>query len=251
MLLNMLLEPSLPVSTLLSSEDAIFLQKALYDAVILVDHSYLHPPRWIQPEDSYSRNLALVWSLVADNAIHLARETFDQARAISYLNAFSGSRLVTELIKWITVQARMQEENSRPSTPKALIKWLFVLEDQGIRVFDRDISTLRAKALICKTRMDGEFPECKPDEKNQQQNMFCYPENGCNKDKKMDGLSNNGLLASVCMTNARIDGGRKRKEGLNDKWESRVKHVKYNFLGGSFSDKFLPYSNDDGMRLWE
>lgn len=56
-----------------SSEDAIFLQKALYDAVILIDHSYLQPHTCIQSVDGYSRNLALVWSIVADNAICLAR----------------------------------------------------------------------------------------------------------------------------------------------------------------------------------
>ncbi|CAA2975902.1 Hypothetical predicted protein [Olea europaea subsp. europaea] len=247
MILNMLLEPSLPVSTLLGSEDAIFLQKALYDAVILIDHSYLQPHTCIQSVDGYSRNLALVWSLVADNAICLARATCDQARAISYVNAFSGSRLVTELIKRITVQAGMQDENSRPSTPKALIKWLFVLEDQGFKVFDHKTSSLRARAVTCSTRMDGEFPEIKPDEKNLKQNMLVCPENVCNKDKKMDGLSNKGLPASVGTRNPRIDGCRKRKDGLNDIRESRVKHVKYDFLGSSFSEKLMPFSNDDRM----
>ncbi|CAI9759623.1 unnamed protein product [Fraxinus pennsylvanica] len=247
MLLNMLLEPSLPVSTLLSSEDAIFLQKALYDAVILIDHSYLQRHKCIQSVDGYLRNLALVWSLVADNAIQLARATCDQTRVISYVNAFSGSWLVTELINCITVQAGMQEENSRPSSPKALIRWLLVLEDQGFRVFDHETSTLHAKAVTCSTRMDGEFPEIKPDEKNLKQNMLVYPENGCNKDKKMDGLSSKGFPAYVYTRNPRIDGCRKRKDGLNDVRESRVKHVKYDFLGSSFSEKLLPFPNDDRM----
>ncbi|CAA3006240.1 Hypothetical predicted protein [Olea europaea subsp. europaea] len=52
-----------------------------------------------------------------DNIITI-RAPCDEARAISY---FFGSWLVPELIKWIRVQAGMQEEISRLSTPKALI----------------------------------------------------------------------------------------------------------------------------------
>lgn len=126
-------------------------------------------------------------------------------------------------------------------------EWLFVLEDQGFKVFDHKTSSLRARAVTCSTRMDGEFPEIKPDEKNLKQNMLVCPENVCNKDKKMDGLSNKGLPASVGTRNPRIDGCRKRKDGLNDIRESRVKHVKYDFLGSSFSEKLMPFSNDDRM----
>lgn len=56
-----------------SSDDAVVLQKLLYDAVILVDHSFLSSGRWFQPSKSYFRNLVLLWSLVADNAIQFAR----------------------------------------------------------------------------------------------------------------------------------------------------------------------------------
>lgn len=56
-----------------SSEDAVILQKLLYDAVILVDHSFLSSGRWFQIPESSFRNLVLLWSLIVDNAIQFAR----------------------------------------------------------------------------------------------------------------------------------------------------------------------------------
>lgn len=76
MLLRMLLEPTLPVTALLSSEDVVFLRKILYDAVILFDYSFLYNGRWTQLQDNHLRNLALMWSLVADTAVQFAR--YDQ-----------------------------------------------------------------------------------------------------------------------------------------------------------------------------
>ncbi|KAL0323768.1 UNVERIFIED_CONTAM: hypothetical protein Scaly_2343900 [Sesamum calycinum] len=160
MLLKLLLEPSLPVAASLSSEDAFLLHKVLYDAVMLVDYSF-YSGRWNQSSDSHSKQLALVWVLVADRAIQFARATNDQARASSYLDAFCESQFVSELIQWASAQAGALDQKTRPdiSTPKALIKWLLVLEDQGIRVFDHSMSQLRAKAQKCLSRVDSEPPE--------------------------------------------------------------------------------------------
>ncbi|CAI9093655.1 OLC1v1029210C2 [Oldenlandia corymbosa var. corymbosa] len=73
MLLKMLLQPTLPITNILSSEDGVSLMRVLYDVLLLVDCSFLNSGRWIQLLDNQSRNLALTWSLVADTAVQLAR----------------------------------------------------------------------------------------------------------------------------------------------------------------------------------
>ncbi|XP_047251686.1 uncharacterized protein LOC107879093 [Capsicum annuum] len=149
--------------TLFSSEDAIVLQKLLYDAVILVDHSFLSSGRWFQQPESYFRNLFLLWSLVADNAILFAR-VCDQDTLTAYVKAFSESQLPSELLKWVSIHALSEENLSNPKlmTPKALIKWLFVLEDRGLRVFDHDKLKFHAEAEICISRPDCFLPEVQP-----------------------------------------------------------------------------------------
>ncbi|KAL6502016.1 hypothetical protein OROGR_027149 [Orobanche gracilis] len=148
MLLKMLLEPSLPVSSLLSSKDAVILYKALYDAVVLIDYSFCSG-RWAQSNDGHFKGLALLWVLVAERAIQFARAKSDQNRAILYLSAFRESQLMAELVKWASIQAGVVDQNGRSdlTTPNALIQWLFALEDQGIRVFDHNVSLLYAKAI--------------------------------------------------------------------------------------------------------
>jgi hypothetical protein len=51
------------------------------------------------------------------------REVGDQMRAISYINAFAGSHLPSQIIKWVTSQIGLEENANRSngSSPKALI----------------------------------------------------------------------------------------------------------------------------------
>ncbi|XP_011081696.1 uncharacterized protein LOC105164680 [Sesamum indicum] len=248
MLLKLLLEPSLPVAASLSSEDAFLLRKVLNDAVMLVDYSF-YSGRWNQSSDSHSKQLALVWVLVADRAIQFARATNDQARASSYLDAFCESQLVSELIHWASTQAGAVEQNTRPDicTPKALIKWLLVLEEQGIRVFDHSMSQLRAKAEKCLSRADSEPPELKLLGENLNQDIFLYNKNDANTDQEMGDPSINGFPDAFCLMNKKIDASRKRKEALSGLHESRIKQVKRDIFGGSLGEKFQSISSDNGL----
>lgn len=74
--LSLVLEIEIILFLLQSSEDVVFLRKILYDAVILFDYSFLYNGRWTQLQDNHLRNLALMWSLVADTAVQFAR--YDQ-----------------------------------------------------------------------------------------------------------------------------------------------------------------------------
>uniref|UniRef100_A0A5B7BGU9 Uncharacterized protein n=1 Tax=Davidia involucrata TaxID=16924 RepID=A0A5B7BGU9_DAVIN len=253
-LLRMLLEPSLPVTTLLTSEDEVLLRKVLYDAVILVEYSFMNSGRWTQLPGNHLKNMVLTWLLVADNAIQFVRENCDQPRAISYTSAFSESHLPNQLIKWVTSQTGMEEKTSRPniSTPTALIKWLMVLEDQGVIVFDHNISKLLAKVVTCKLRVDSEHSESKPDCKNRDDSIFYIEKEGRREDKvdedqEMVDSVGDTFSAASCTVNITTNGIRKRKEGMRDEGETRVKLIKYNFHETSVGEKFLPFSDDDGL----
>lgn len=236
MLLRILSEKKLVVTALLSSEDAVILQKLLYDAVILVDHSFLSSGRWFQIPESSFRNLVLLWSLIVDNAIQFAREICDQDRLTAYANAFSESQLPSELLKWVSVQAGIEEKLRNPKlmTPKALIKWLFVLEDQGLWVFDHDKLKFDAKTAICISRPDCFLPEVQPRK--------------CIGDEEMDdSMDKTFSNAYFCKDKLPVDGSRKRKDLVKDTYirGTPVKLVKYNVHESPNREKFLPFSDED------
>nr|XP_009784144.1 PREDICTED: uncharacterized protein LOC104232597 [Nicotiana sylvestris] len=244
LLLRILLEKRLAVTTLLSSEDAVILQKLLYDAVILVDHSFLGSRRWFQLPESHFRNLALLWSLVADNAIQFAREICDQDRVLAYVNAFSESQLPSKLLKWVSTQAGTEENLSNPkfTTPKALIKWLFIMEDQGLWVCDHDKLKFHAKAAICNSWPDCFLPESKPEgwtaNEREHREGKCIVEDSLNKPFS---------AAYFCTDKLPTDGDRKRKDRVKDT-DTRgtpVKVVKYNVHESPKKEKFFPFSDED------
>ncbi|KAL0330716.1 UNVERIFIED_CONTAM: hypothetical protein Sangu_1617100 [Sesamum angustifolium] len=246
MLLKLLLEPSLPIAASLSSEDAFLLHKVLYDAVMLVDYAF-YSGRWNQSSDSL-KTVGSCMGLVADRAIQFARATNDQARASLYLDAFCESQFVSELIQWASTQAGALDQKTRPdiSTPKALIKWLLVLEDQGIRVFDDSMSQLRAKAQKCLSRVDSEPPELELLGENLNQDIFLCKKNDANTDQEMGDPSTNEFPGAFCLMNTKIDASRKRKEALSGLHESRIKQVKRD-IRGSLGEKFQPISSDNRL----
>ncbi|KAK9275559.1 hypothetical protein L1049_022826 [Liquidambar formosana] len=71
-LARMLLEPTLPVTSLLNSEDEDLLRRVLYDAVILVEYSFLNP-RVIQPPAERMKSLAMTRLIVMHEAIEFFR----------------------------------------------------------------------------------------------------------------------------------------------------------------------------------
>ncbi|MCD9642263.1 hypothetical protein HAX54_028954 [Datura stramonium] len=246
LLLRILLEKRLVVTALLSSEDAVVLQKLLYDAVILIDHSFLSSGRWFQQPESYFRNLVLIWSLVADNAIQFAREICDQDRLTAYTNAFSVSQLPSELLKWVSIRAGTEVNPSNPKlmTPKALIKWLFFLEDQGLWVFDDDKLKFHAKAAICNSRPDCYLPEGQLEDWTARERE--HMEGKCIGDDEMDdSLDKTFSNAYFCTDKFPTDGSRKRKDLMKDIRGTPVKLLKYNIHESPNREKFLPFSDED------
>ncbi|KAG5524717.1 hypothetical protein RHGRI_031405 [Rhododendron griersonianum] len=253
MLLRMLLEPGLPVTTILSSENEVLLRQVLYDVVILVDYSYLKAQMWTQLPGDCLKSVALTWLLVVDKAVQFAREICDQTRAISYIDAFSKSCLPNQLIKWFTNQTGLEDKISLPnaSTPKALIRWLQVLEEHGVRVFGHDISKLQAKTIISKSRVGNEISDSKPGCKNQNDSIFFCLENqkGQNivdEDQEMADLLDDAFAPAACMGHAMSAGRiRKRKEGRADDWETRFKLAKFDYPQDSVVETRLTCCDDN------
>ncbi|XP_051151258.1 uncharacterized protein LOC127265489 isoform X1 [Andrographis paniculata] len=281
MLLKMLLEPNLPLTDLLNSEDAIPLRKVLYDAVMFADYSF-YSGSLVQSTDKHPERFALVWLLVADRALQFARATSDETRTLSYLNTFCNSAMVAELTKWASIQTQTMNRNIRPniSTPNTLIselilelllhhfidlirdfylkkelgctyysnivhivfsEWLLLLEAQGIRVFDHSISAIHSISEI------GESPDLLH-RNNHKKNTACHETDAANKDQEMVDLSGNGIPPSNRSPIAQPEMGRKRKEslggGLHD---SPVKQIKLGFYGNSLGEKLSPFSPDNRL----
>ncbi|XP_004287528.1 PREDICTED: uncharacterized protein LOC101312667 [Fragaria vesca subsp. vesca] len=140
-LLRMLLEKTLPVTSLVSSEDEVLLRKVLYDVIILVEYSFLDPKKAIHITAEHMKIIAMRRLILAHEAVKYFRERGDQRRSISYTTAFSSSQFYSQIVKWVKSQIPVEDSSvkSKGSSPKALIKWLLNLERQGFLVFGDSI----------------------------------------------------------------------------------------------------------------
>lgn len=251
-LVRMLLEAVLPVTSLLSSEDEVLLRKVLYDAVILVEYSFLSPERAIYVSAEHMKCLAMVRLIITHEAVEFFREVGDQMRAISYLNAFAGSHLPSQIIKWVTGQIGLSEKANRSngSSPKALIKWLLNLEDRGIRVFDDSISKCRTKLVLDISKADFEQPSSKLEGKKKDDDILFYIDNkGEDEDADEDKVNKSmstAFVAAAHRMESTENGGRKRKEGRSA--EKKIKFVKYDLFQNSDSARARPsFVSNDGF----
>ncbi|KAF5726168.1 hypothetical protein HS088_TW23G00909 [Tripterygium wilfordii] len=235
-ILRMLLEPMLPVTSLLSIEDEVFLREVLYDAVIMAEYSFLDLQGGVELPSKHLKSLAVTWLLVADNAIRFAREIGDQTKVISYMDAFCESRLSSQLSKWIIGQTGICGQSSKPTigTPIALIRWILNVEKQGIKVFDCDTYKIYAESIIRKSRKGYELPAIRSDGENLREDYFLYSENESEEDDKLDDDTNMVDSMDVALSTASglissgaIDDTRKRKEERMNDSGREVKFTRY------------------------
>ncbi|CAH9143727.1 unnamed protein product [Cuscuta epithymum] len=149
-LLLMLLEPSLPTSSLLSLEDEVLLRELLYDAVVLVDYSFLNPEQVTKLPLAYVRSITMTRLLVTCEAIKVYRKQGNHKKALSYCRAFSASSLPSQLIKLVKDEIGKDGNTSEPggSSPAALLRWILNVEKGGAKLFDKTISQICAKLVI-------------------------------------------------------------------------------------------------------
>lgn len=245
-LLKMLLEPSFLFTSILSSNDEVLLRKVLYDAVILVQHSFLNPKRAVHLPAERIKSLSLTRLIAMQEAIEFSREDGDQKRAISYASAFSSSKLPSQIIKWIASQVGMDEKASISigSSPKALLRWLLSLENQGIRVFGDRILKSRAKLAVDNSKADYEHQSSKIEGKKANDNLLFYMDNkGEEKEsegeenKEINESMNAAFVAAPHSMKMTEDSRRKRKERGSSGKKKKIKYHKFDLSNTSDSTK--------------
>ncbi|KAL9330712.1 hypothetical protein ACSQ67_000322 [Phaseolus vulgaris] len=224
-LFRMMLEPGFPVTSLLGSENQVLVKEVLYNSVMMIDYSFINPQAEFSLYANSLKDVAITWLFVAELAVQSAREKGDQGKAMSYINAFCRSCIPIQLINWVTNQNCTGRNISRPnvSTPIALIKWLLVVEEQGIPVFAGETAKqmdLMFKANFFTSRTECLFPVIKHFFNNLDKNIFSLSgEAGADKldgDIEMADTVDTVSLAAADNLSSVIDGTRKRKEGIDD-----------------------------------
>ncbi|BAT82528.1 hypothetical protein LR48_Vigan07g259000 [Vigna angularis] len=225
-LFRMMLEPVFPVTSLLGSENQVLLKEVLYNSVMMIDYSFINPQAEFSLYANSLKDVAITWLFVAELAVQSAREKGDQGKAMSYINAFCRSCIPSQLINWVTNQNCIGRKITRPnvSTPIALIKWLLVVEEQGISVFAGETAKqmdLMFKANFFTSRTECLLPVIKHFFNNLDKNLFSM--NGEAEADKLDGdidmpdsVETASLAAAADDLSSVIDGTRKRKEGIED-----------------------------------
>ncbi|KAI3979569.1 hypothetical protein MKX01_001761 [Papaver californicum] len=252
-LLRLLLDPALPVISLLGSEYEALLRKILYDAVILVDYAFLNSDREIGPSADYMKNLAITKLIVIHEATQAARSNKDQTTAISYINAFSRSPLPSQLIKWASNQIGIEQNANKLNitTPETLINWLLNIEQKGVHVFDLQMSNLRAKLVLDMAKMKYVESALKSDSKVADKDLFFIDTKGGAEEVKdeddqemVDSMDAAFVAAARQIKLTSNDKTRKRKEGNKTKVGAKVKFQKYD-LDITSVEKTPPSSDGD------
>lgn len=146
-LLKLLLDPKVAATTLMNAEDEKVVRGVLYDAVILVEYSFLFCGK--EMDWHYRMKNLLVEKLIVTNeAIKIARAKGDQGKAASYINAFSTSSLPHELIKWVSKEIGNASEKPHNSSPQGYLKWLVQLQQVGLRVFDDETLQFASESMF-------------------------------------------------------------------------------------------------------
>ncbi|KGN55323.1 uncharacterized protein LOC101207241 [Cucumis sativus] len=247
--LRMLLQSVLPTTYLLGSADEILLREVLYDAAIIPEYPFLKLQFGTERPAADLRTICLNWLFVADNGIRSFRDTGNLSKAMSYINAFRNSCWPSQLINWIRNQPGFSERMSQPNicTPTALIEWLLVLEDQGVRVFDHSNSKLRARETICKSEAEFVQPAKVSDGMNLDVKFFNNASNVMDEDPSVgdfdmvDSMATAAVQAtSITLNGNGIENGRKRKECMTDKEDMRVKFLRQHLHDNPLREKSLP-----------
>ncbi|KAG4962599.1 hypothetical protein AAZX31_14G093400 [Glycine max] len=239
-LFRMMLERVLPVTSLLGSENEVLLKEVLYNSVMMIDYSFINPQAEFLLYANSLKDVAIIWLFVAELAVQSAREKGDHGKAMSYINAFCRSCIPIQLINWVTNQNCVGRKITRPnvSTPIALIKWLIVVEEQGIAVFAGETAkqiNIMFKANFFTSRTECLLPVIKHFFNNLDKNLYLNSVNGEAGADKLDGdvemldTADTVSLPAADSVNRVIDGTRKRKEGIEDDTKTQLKYMRCQF----------------------
>ncbi|XP_010323564.1 uncharacterized protein [Solanum lycopersicum] len=221
-LLMMLLEPSFPKASLLNSDDEKCLRNILYDAVVLVEYSFLNPEQMDQLSAKHVKNIIMARLLITGEAIEL-------------------NSLPPQIITWIRSKIGAEDKASEPSSssPATFLRWILNIENGGIRIFDHNISKIRAKSLLDSMTEGFEQPALKDAKKKSENDILFYIDNKGEEDEeegdeKMNE-SDSAAFVSAAHTMESAEPERRKRKGKDSEQKSRVKFLKYSLHENSGS----------------
>ncbi|CAO2183443.1 unnamed protein product [Urochloa humidicola] len=245
-LLNMLLNSPLPVYSLLSADDEILVRDVLYDALILVDYSFINNVSGVDQADLLPIYLPRL--IITLDAVNEARRKGDQGRAMSFINAFSTSNVPNYLIKWATCKAGFGALNKPiANTPQALLKWLVDLEDKGLKVFGDDSSWAKGRLIYDEVKNGYGNRMTHSDADlffiDKQSGGEVMDTKGSDEEAVEMETTGNAFMAAAQSMKVATNGIRKRKGGCGNEDAAAVKFVKYKVEDSSAKDYFLSANN--------
>ncbi|XP_057768313.1 uncharacterized protein LOC130988470 [Salvia miltiorrhiza] len=231
-LLRMLLEPVLPISSLVNLEHLDDLKKVLFHALLLVDYSFLSPGSLGKLPAKHAKRVMVTKLIANHEAIESFREQGDQTKTIAYLDAFANSSLPSLIIKWIRNELGSEFSTIEPTgtSPRAFIRWMLNIENKGIKIFDDDMSKF-CSAFDSKEASE-QLADMEGGRKPDSDLLFYMDykgreECGSEEDEEMSGRMNAAFTSAAHSMGLSEQGGRKRKT-KDGKKRKKVKFVKYN-----------------------
>lgn len=113
---------------------------------------------------------------------------------------------------------------------------MLLVEEHGVQVFDCEISKLRAKGVICKSRVEYVLPLTKPDGQSLDSVDL----------EMVDSVGPVSVAADDMISTQAADGTRKRK-GMVEGTGIQVKFVKYHFHENSVKKEFPSLGSNDSL----
>ncbi|MBA0731862.1 hypothetical protein Gogos_015985 [Gossypium gossypioides] len=214
MLMRMLLQPALPVTALVGPEDGNLLKNILYDAVILVEYTFLE-----------------------SETVHLSNE---------HVKSIAMTRLVVTLEAIELFSSDEKAGGISGSSPKALIKRLLKLEKQGIKLFSDSILKYHAKLLVGDSKEVDEQSVTKVEEKKLEDDepLFSLDDR---EDEKNEAMTAAYVAAARSMRLIN-DNSREKRKGSEGEEKEKIKYFKYDLSGKSKAakEKVLDSGSDSG-----
>ncbi|EMS63491.1 hypothetical protein TRIUR3_14570 [Triticum urartu] len=228
-----------------SADDEILVRDVLYDALILVDYSFLNGAE-VDQADSSLLPIFVSRLVITLDAINDARAKGDQGRAMSFINAFSTSNIPVYLARWAARQAGTDQLGKPVAiTPQAFLKWLVDLEDKGLTVFGENCSRIRERLMHDDAKNDYHYQSRMGhsdadlffiDKQSHQEGM--HTEGGEDEEAAEMETADNAFMAAAQSMKVMANGIRKRKDCGNED-AAVVKFVKYKAEDSSVKDYFL------------
>ncbi|MBA0577980.1 hypothetical protein Gorai_020284 [Gossypium raimondii] len=203
MLTRMLLQPALPVTALVGPEDGNLLKNILYDAVILVEYTFLK-----------------------SKTVHLSNE---------HVKGIAMTRLVVTLEAIELFSSDEKAGGVSGSSPKALIKRLLKLEKQGIKLFSNSILKYHAKLLVGDSKEVDEQSVTKVEEKKLEDDepLFSLDDR---EDEKNEAMTAAYVAAARSMRLIN-DNSREKRKGSEGEEKEKIKYFKYDLSSKSKAAK--------------